>query len=126
MVMARMSSSETNAARTRTGSGAASSRDIGNARAGPGIGRDLVAERATVSRAVAEHHVHLRRLVQPQGELVGEQVPNVQNLFARILERGDDAVAHGAALCRQRGQGGEDAFPELSVGLVGGQEGDLV
>ena len=124
--MARMSSSETNAARTRTGSGSASSRTIADARAGRGVGGDLVAERAAVAGAVAEHHVGLGGLIEAQGDLVGEQVADVQDFLARVLQRGDDAVADGAALGGEGGQRGEGAFFEFAVGLVGGQERDLV
>ena len=124
--MARMSSSETNAARTRTGSGSASSRTIADARAGRRVGGDLVAQRAAVACAVAEHQVGLGGLVQPQRDLVGEQVADVQDFLARVLQRGDDAVADRAALSGQGGQRGQDALAELAVGLVGGQERDLI
>ena len=100
--------------------------DIAHPGARGRVGGDVLAQRAAVVGAVAEHQVHLRRLVQPQRDLVGEQVADVQDLFARVLQRGDDAVADRPALRRQRGQRGEDAFLELAVGLVGGQERHLI
>src|ERR1017187_9533943 len=57
---------------------------------------------------------------------VGKQVADVQDLFARVLQRGDYAVPDRAAL---RGEGryrGEGTFFEFAVGLVGGQERDLI
>ena len=100
--------------------------DEADARAGRRVGGDLVAQRAAVAGAVAEHQVDLGRLVEAQRDLVGEQVADVEHFLARVLQRGDDAVADRAALGGERGERGEGALAELAVGLVGGQERDLV
>ena len=91
-----------------------------------GIRGDVVGQRAAIPCAVAEDHVHLLGLVQPERDLVGEQVADVHDLFARVLERGQDADPDRPALGGERGQRGGDAQLEALVGLVGGQERDLV
>jgi hypothetical protein len=64
--------------------------------------------------------------VQPHGDPVGEQVPDAQHVLARILQRSDHAVADRATLRGERGQGVHDSLAHLAVGLVGGQERDLI
>jgi hypothetical protein len=87
--MSRMSASETNAAPARTGSGflQAEERD---ARAGVGVGGDLIANGTAVACPVAEHQVRLSGLIEAQGDLVGEQVADVEDFLARILQ--DDSA----------------------------------
>ena len=90
------------------------------------VGGDQLAGSAAVPGAVAEHHVHLLRLIEPHRDPVREQVPDGQHVLARVLQRGDHAVAHRPALGGQGGQRGHDPVLELAVGLVGGQERDLI
>ena len=94
--------------------------------AGGGVGGDQLAGRAAVPGAVAEHHVHLLGFIEPHGDPVGEQVPDGQHVLARVLQGSDHAVADRAALGGEGGQGGHDPLAELAVGLVGGQERDLI
>ena len=123
--MARMSASQTQAARIRTGSGYASSRTTTPAPIA-GDGGDLVGQGAAVPGAVAEHHVHLLGLIEPHGDPGGEQVPEGDHVLARVLQRGDHAVADRPALGGQGRQRGLGPFAQVAVGLVGGQERELV
>ena len=96
----------------------------------PGAGRrvrgDQLAGRAAVPGAVAEHHVHLLGFIEPHRDPVREQVPDGQHVLARVLQRGHHAVADRPALGGQGGQRGHDPVLEVAVGLVGGQERDLI
>jgi hypothetical protein len=49
---------------------------------------------------------------------VGEQVPDRQHLLARILQRGDDAVADRPALDGEGGEGGHDPVPQAKETLT--------
>ena len=99
---------------------------IGHPGADLGQRRDLVGEGAAVAGAVAEHHVDLVGFVQPHGDPGGEQVPQVDHVLARVLQRPDHAHADGAALAGEGGDGGFGAFAEVAFGLVGGQERQLI
>ena len=121
-----MSASATHAARTRTGSGSVSRRT--NATPAPvgGVGGNQVGGGATVAGSVAKHHVHLLGLIQPHRDPIGEQVADRHDLLARVLERGDHAVADRPALGRQRRQRRLDPLTGDLVGVVGSQERDLI
>ena len=93
-----MSASETHPARTRTGSGSDFQPDERHPGAGRRVGRDQFAGGAAVAGTVAEHHVHLLGFIQPHRDPVGEQVADGQHLLARVLQRGDHAVADRPAL----------------------------
>ena len=65
-------------------------------------------------------------LIEAHGDPVREQVAQGHDLLTRVLQRGHHAEPDRAALGGQGGEGGFDPVPELLVGLVGGQEGDLI
>ena len=68
--------------------------------AGGWVCGDVFAAGAAVVGAVAEHQVHLRGLIEPEGDLVGEQVADVEDLFTWVLQRGDHAMPGRTALRR--------------------------
>jgi hypothetical protein len=81
---------------------------------------------AAVPSAVAEHHVDLVGFIQPHRDPGGEQVPQVDHFFARVLQGADHADADRPALAGEGGDRGLSPFAEVAFGLVGGQERQLI
>ncbi|OPG13840.1 hypothetical protein B1L11_06315 [Microbispora sp. GKU 823] len=86
----------------------------------------MIGECSPVACAVAEDHVHLLGLVEQECDLDGEQVADVHDLLAGVLECGHDADADRAALGGEDGERGDGPGAEQLVGLVGDQERHLV
>ena len=70
-------------------------------------------EGAPVAGAVAEDHVHLLRLGQPQPDAGREQVPERQHVLTRVLQRGDHVHADRPALGQQQAEGGLDPVADF-------------
>jgi hypothetical protein len=71
-------------------------------------------EITTSARQIAEPHkpvLDVEDKIRGAPDNVGKQVADVQDFLARVLQRGDDAVADRPALRREGGQRGEGAFP---------------
>jgi hypothetical protein len=65
-------------------------------------------------------------LIQPQRDAGREQVAEADHVLARVLQRADDADADRPTLAGQRGYRCLSALTLVTIGLVGGEERELV
>ena len=91
-----------------------------------GAGGNVVADRARLPCRGAQDHRGLAGFGHPQPHPDGEQLPDGQDVFGRILHRGDHGDTDRAALGQQQSQELFYFGADLAVPDVGGQRRDFI